>query len=106
MIAPLAALIRYHEVQAGIAAGAATARGQVETPRLLQAMSPNLTARYMKTFRRYGKDAVVPMERGICMGCFMRQPTNSPEVDEDIHQCESCGRLLYSPDVAFELAVG
>lgn len=104
MIAPLAALIRYHELKTDNSEK--TSYNKREEARLLASMSDDLKNRYEMAVRRYGAKAVVPLERGICRGCFMRQPAILPEIEEDVHACQNCGRLLYDPDVAYELSVG
>jgi hypothetical protein len=52
---------------------------------------------YERVAARHGR-AVVPVEGGICLGCFMGLPTSAqikPKPDEDIRVCENCGRILY-----------
>jgi hypothetical protein len=104
MIAPLAALLRYHDLQTE--AGHAEISENQEVVRLKQAMSDGLYRKYLRTHRRHGLSAVVPSERGVCSGCHMRQPAGAPEIEEDISECQNCGRLLYDPDVAFDYSVG
>ena len=106
MIAPLAALIRYHEIYSEAPAAEETPFRLSEKTRLLQAMDQNLHRRYLKMHRRHGISTVVPMERGICTGCHMRQPSRPNLVEEDIYECQNCGRFLYDPDVAYEYNVG
>jgi predicted nucleic acid-binding Zn-ribbon protein len=103
MIAPLAALLRYHELKTQGTAAALTRR---EEARLLQSLTLDIQRRYSNLSKRFEASAVVPLERGICTGCYMRQPADLKEIGEDIHECQHCGRLLYDPDVAFELSVG
>lgn len=103
MIAPLAALLRLHELH--IEGADINGRG-AEINRLRQSMSDRLNERYEQLLSRHGHTAVAELERGICRGCFMRQPGQTVELEEDVYQCENCGRLLYDPDVAFELSVG
>lgn len=52
---------------------------------------------YERVSKKFGR-AVVPVEAGVCLGCFMGLPTShqaSPKKDEDVSVCENCGRILY-----------
>ena len=52
---------------------------------------------YDRVSKRHGR-AVVPVEEGVCLGCFMGLPTSAqikPKPGEDIRVCENCGRILY-----------
>ena len=43
-------------------------------------------------------DAVALMEYGICKGCHVKVVSGTPQslkADENITQCEQCGRILY-----------
>ena len=99
MISPLAALLRIHEMDVE---GEETS----EKIRLQQSLSPALARKFAITRRRFGATAVVPMERGVCRGCYTRQPSLVPEIDEDVHECFNCGRLIYDPDIAYDHFVG
>lgn len=106
MIHPLAALLQYHEIYSGPVQGPGDATRRPDTHRILQAVSPALHQRYLKIHRRYGANAIVPRNRGICSGCHVHQPAASQEVERGVFQCQNCHRLLYDPDEAFELSVG
>jgi len=108
MIAPLAALLRYHELNTAQAlpAEGVKASHSAEASRLLQAMTPNLQRQYLKVAKRYGVTAIAPAERGVCTACSMRQPKGAVELDYEVTQCQNCGRLLYDPDAAYEYSVG
>jgi predicted nucleic acid-binding Zn-ribbon protein len=52
---------------------------------------------YEKVSKKFGR-AVVPVEAGVCLGCFMGLPTSSQasqRKDQDVSVCENCGRILY-----------
>lgn len=52
---------------------------------------------YEKLKKRY-KRAIVPVKDDICLGCFMRVPTQlitRGRSDQDVINCEGCGRILY-----------
>jgi predicted nucleic acid-binding Zn-ribbon protein len=52
---------------------------------------------YERVAKRHGR-AVVPVEGGVCLGCFMGLPTSAqikPKPGENIRVCENCGRILY-----------
>ena len=104
MISPLAALVRLHELNVDPPKSKATRQRQEE--RLLQALSSRLRAHYDHARARYGDSALVPLERNVCRGCYMRQPSVLNEIEEGISQCENCGRLNYDADLAFEELVG
>lgn len=105
MIHPLAALIRFHEMQTE-ASAKPEAPPQQEALRLQQAMSPTLQHHYLKLFARYGSTAVLPLRRGVCTGCHMRHPAGAGKLAEGVSQCQNCHRLVYDADEAFELCVG
>jgi predicted nucleic acid-binding Zn-ribbon protein len=103
MISPLAALLRLHEIETE---ENQTASNEDNPERLIQAIEPRAMMKYRKMRNRYGTRAVVPVERGVCTGCHMRQPNMVQELDEEISECQNCGRLLYEPDAAYEHYVG
>ncbi|MEO8377368.1 MAG: hypothetical protein ABI579_06830 [Candidatus Sumerlaeota bacterium] len=105
MIHPLAALIRFHEIQSD---GVVRPEGSLpaEALRLQQVLTPTLQQHYEKLFARYGSTAVLPLRRGICTGCHMRHPAGAHRLAEAISQCQNCHRLVYDPDEAYELCVG
>jgi hypothetical protein len=50
---------------------------------------------YERAQRRYGRGVAVVQNR-VCQGCFITLPTSaSPNADEILTLCESCGRILY-----------
>ncbi|MCC6545836.1 hypothetical protein IT570_01615 [Candidatus Sumerlaeota bacterium] len=105
MIHPLAALIRFHELQVDAFTPVGSKLPQ-EALRLQQAMSPTLQQYYPRLFQRYGSTAVVPLRRGICTGCHVRHPAGASKLAEGVSQCQNCNRLVYDADEAFELCVG
>jgi predicted nucleic acid-binding Zn-ribbon protein len=105
MIHPLAALLRLHEINVE------TARthqplNREEVSRLMQALTPAMIERYRVLYREYGEDAVAPVRRGACTGCHTRTPAKMPRLDDEIYECERCGRILYIPAIAYEMYVG
>ena len=84
MIAPLAALIRLHEMRTEFSDEKETHRR--EETRLLQSLSPVVLRHYTNAERRYGMSAVVPMAKQSCTGCHLRQPKLLAEVAEDVHE--------------------
>jgi len=64
---------------------------------LAQQIEDKWLAMYERVSKRLGR-AVVPVEGGVCLGCFMGLPTShqvSPKRGEDVSVCENCGRILY-----------
>lgn len=52
---------------------------------------------YEKLKKRY-KRAIVPVKDDVCLGCFMRVPTQlitRGRSDQHVINCEGCGRILY-----------
>lgn len=52
---------------------------------------------YNIIFKRFGR-AVVPVNKSICYGCFMRQPTQlltRAGKNDEVRKCEHCGRFIY-----------
>lgn len=78
-------------------------RHQVEAERgrreaLVNGMNPTLRTKYEQIFERRGGTAVVPVRRGICLGCRMSVPPqmfNELQKFRDIRQCPNCYRILY-----------
>ncbi len=105
MIAPLAALLRLHEMETGAENGTSTEKIS-NKDRLLQSLDEEMIEIYQKLALQYGVTAVTTVEKNSCMGCYMRQPSHKEELAEDIYRCHNCGRFLYEPDAAYELSVG
>ncbi len=64
---------------------------------LIQQIDGKWLATYERVSKRHGR-AVVPVEAGVCLGCFMGLPTShqrGPNRDADVGVCENCGRILY-----------
>jgi hypothetical protein len=64
---------------------------------LASALGPEVLGRYERLMARYDR-AVVPVHRGICLGCFMSLPTAPAQAvkrHQGINVCENCGRILY-----------
>jgi hypothetical protein len=66
-----------------------------------QHLAEQIQAEWLRLYDRVGKRqgrAVVPVEAGICLGCFIGLPTSAqikPKEGEKIRVCENCGRILY-----------
>ena len=53
--------------------------------------------KYQQLIQKYDR-AVVPVHRGVCLGCFMSLPTalgQAVKRQEGVKICENCGRILY-----------
>ncbi|MFQ5650964.1 MAG: zinc ribbon domain-containing protein [bacterium] len=64
---------------------------------LVGKISKPLVFNYEKLKKRY-KRAIVPVKQDVCLGCFMRVPTQlitRGRSDQDVINCEGCGRILY-----------
>ena len=65
--------------------------------KLANALNPEVLKRYERIMERFDR-AVVPVHKGICLGCFMSLPTaqaQNVKRYEEIKICENCGRILY-----------
>ena len=81
---------------------------QAEMDRCKASLPEPLLQRYMTLQKRYGCRALATLERNICMGCFITQPSNIREAAEEIFVCEQCGRLIYDPEsvASYEVTFG
>ncbi len=64
---------------------------------LTQKIGKSLLFNYEKLKKRY-KRAIVPVKGDVCLGCFMRVPTQlitRGRSDQQVINCEGCGRVLY-----------
>ncbi len=64
---------------------------------LIQKINKPLLFHYEKIKKRY-KRAIVPVKGDVCLGCFMRVPTQlltRGRSDQEVITCEGCGRVLY-----------
>ena len=60
-------------------------------------LSKPLLYNYENLTKRY-KRAIVPVKDDICLGCFMRIRTSlitRGRSDQEVIDCEGCGRVLY-----------
>jgi len=59
-------------------------------------------SQYERVLNRHHDRAVVPVQGGVCQGCFMSvtpQMVNSLMIGREIVVCKSCQRILYLPDM-------
>jgi hypothetical protein len=79
------------EIGAGEAGKLTAARAEIAA----QIDKDDLNA-YERLMRRYPR-AVVPVRNGVCLACFIKQPTQLTAADlEKIRFCEQCKRILYA----------
>lgn len=67
---------------------------------MVAALSPAVKSRYKRIAGRYPR-VVAPVIRGTCYGCFVSIATmvsSGPGKNEQISNCENCGRFLYHVD--------
>ena len=65
--------------------------------KLVEQIAPRNLSLYERVAKRFGR-AVVPVQSGTCLGCFMSLPTQHigvEETDNRVENCENCGRILY-----------
>lgn len=56
----------------------------------------DLLAAYDRLMKRYPR-AIVPVKNGVCLACFIKQPTQLSSSDlEKVRYCEQCKRILYA----------
>jgi predicted nucleic acid-binding Zn-ribbon protein len=66
------------------------ARGEIASR-----IDKDLLNAYERLMRRYPR-AVVPVKNGVCLACFIKQPTQLTAADLDrVTFCEQCKRILY-----------
>lgn len=110
MISALNALLRLHELQYSTSTGMRPDRErlQAEMDRCRASLPTAVLQRYENLQRRYGSRALSTLERNVCKGCFITQPTTLKEVADDIYVCEQCGRLMYDPEgvINYEVTMG
>lgn len=110
MISAINALLRLHELQYSTSTGMRPDRDrlQAEMDRCRASLPAAVLQRYENLQRRYGSRALSTLERNVCKGCFITQPTTLKEVAEDIYVCEQCGRLMYDPEgvINYEVTMG
>ncbi|HAX97563.1 MAG TPA: hypothetical protein DCY12_01345 [Candidatus Atribacteria bacterium] len=64
---------------------------------LIQKIPPEVFNHYNRVRARYGR-AIAPVRENICLGCFIKIPTqiSSREMGNQVlRNCENCGRYLY-----------
>ena len=72
--------------------------GQLQSARdeIAAAMGKETLSTYDRLMKRYPR-AVVPVKKGICLACFIKQPTQFSSADHDkVRLCHQCKRILYS----------
>ncbi len=65
---------------------------------LAKNIEPQWARNYEKVLKARGGKAVVPMQDGVCQGCFQQllpQMVVEIKVGEVIHRCAECSRFLY-----------
>ena len=71
---------------------------QKERKKIIDLLDKRLLARYDRIRRRF-PNAVVPVDRGTCMGCHVNVP---PQVyinllkGDEVLNCPNCQRIMYS----------
>ena len=105
MIDSMSALLRLHELEFDKTHVSAeeNRRIKIEKDRCRAELDPELLQRYETLKGRYGRTALVQMERNTCMGCFISIPeARAEDITDELGCCEQCGRLLYNPEFAFD----
>jgi predicted nucleic acid-binding Zn-ribbon protein len=99
----LSALIRLNDIDSGENSALSVDQATREVERCHQVLSEDVIKEYEMRRDRFGKTAVVPIERGSCSGCNIAIPAvGMEEIAEDISKCPSCDRLVYDPELAFD----
>lgn len=62
--------------------------------KVAHSLSPEILRRYEQVRKRHLR-AVVPVRRGVCLGCFTHRPTNTLGRRGQLETCERCGRILF-----------
>ena len=64
---------------------------------LVEKINKPLVFNYEKLRKKF-KRSIVPVKDDVCLGCFMRVPTQlitRGRSDQQVINCEGCGRILY-----------
>jgi predicted nucleic acid-binding Zn-ribbon protein len=64
-----------------------------------ESLEPQVRTRYRRLVGR--RNAIVPVIKGTCYGCFVSVPTalaSDAERNSELRVCEGCGRFLYLID--------
>jgi predicted nucleic acid-binding Zn-ribbon protein len=72
--------------------------GQLQEARdeIAAAIEKDTLSTYDRLMKRYPR-AVVPVKKGVCLACFIKQPTQFSSADLDkVRLCHQCKRILYS----------
>ncbi|HXI03767.1 MAG TPA: hypothetical protein VNI57_11390 [Candidatus Saccharimonadales bacterium] len=72
--------------------------GQLKEARAEMAakLDRELLSAYERLMRKYPR-AVAPVKNGICLACFIKQPTQYSGSDmQTVRFCEQCKRILYA----------
>lgn len=86
--------MREREAALGFTLGEAD-RLRAARAKLASGLRPEILQRYEAVRRRHAR-AVVPSNRGVCMGCFTRRATAMATAHDDaLEVCERCARILY-----------
>lgn len=94
--------VAFKEIKAESQEGCADLEAQFKQARkereeLLQHVPADVRRVYSQVYERYAADAVVPVQKKHCSGCYMTVP---PQVMVELHNCEQivkcrgCGRIL------------
>lgn len=104
LLDPLSALIRLNDLESNDPAVVKkSTRIQREIERCRLALESAVLKHYDDRRKRFGKTAVVPIERGSCSGCNITLPAvGLKEIAEDVHVCSSCDRLIYDPELVYD----
>lgn len=70
---------------------------RMKRTRIAKSLEPEVLERYEQVRRRHFR-AVVPVRRGVCLGCFTVRPTKSACGRQVLETCERCGRILFRLD--------
>jgi len=92
--------IRRQEEKLGLSPDEAVGELRKMRQDLSQSISRRLRDSYVQLLAHYG-NAVVPVVQHRCSGCFTQLPTAfsaSPERNEVVSTCPSCGRFIYWAD--------
>jgi predicted nucleic acid-binding Zn-ribbon protein len=61
---------------------------------LAKKIKPELLSIYDRLIQKHQR-AIVPVRDGVCLACFLKQPTRYSGTDDAIRFCNHCKRFLY-----------
>ena len=74
-----------------------------EAVHLRSRINQQLLAKYDALRKRFGAKFLTPLDHGCCAECHMTIPSIKAKLlSQDFVECDTCGRLVYDPELIFD----